>query len=85
MIMVLGLFSRTALLAAVVVVSFFDSFAARAIPFSQLQTSLIVPLGSGCGLGVRHRPFEACDPVYYAGYGSGYRNNYYTSFVTRGV
>ncbi|MFZ0260365.1 MAG: hypothetical protein WAL36_10400 [Pseudolabrys sp.] len=30
-------------------------------------------------------PFEQCDPIYYAGYGSSYRNNYYTGFVTRGV
>jgi hypothetical protein len=31
------------------------------------------------------RPFEQCDPIYYAGCGSSYLNNYYTGFVTRGV
>ena len=38
-----------------------------------------------CGLGVRRGPFEQCDPIYYAGYGSSYLNNYCTGFVTRGV
>ena len=85
MLTVLRLFGRSGLLAAVVTVLFLDPFAARAIPFYPPQTSLIVPVGSGCGLGVRRGPFEACDPIYYAGYGSGYRTNYYTGFVTRGV
>lgn len=55
------------------------------MPFYPLQTSLVTPVSSGCGLGVRRGPFEQCDPIYYAGYGSGYRNNYYTGFVSRGV
>jgi hypothetical protein len=62
-----------------------DSFAAWAIPFYPAQVSLIVPVASGCGLGVRRGPFEQCDPIYYAGCGSSYLNNYYTGFVTRGV
>ncbi|MGB7714523.1 MAG: hypothetical protein WBL81_06115 [Pseudolabrys sp.] len=61
-----------------------DSFAAWAIPFYPAQVSLIVPVASGCGLGVRRGPFEQCDPIYYAGYGSSYLNNYYTGFVTAG-
>ncbi|MGB8395537.1 MAG: hypothetical protein WCE27_18225, partial [Pseudolabrys sp.] len=62
-----------------------DSFAPWAIPFYPAQVSLIVPVASGCGLGVRRGPFEQCDPIHYAGYGSSYLNNYYTGFVTRGV
>ena len=74
-------------LAAFVIFSMliFDSFAAWAIPFYPAQASLIVPIASGCGLGVRRGSLDACDPIYYAGYGSGYRNNYYTGFVSRGV
>jgi hypothetical protein len=52
-----------------------DSFAPWAIPFYPAQVSLIVPVASGCGLGVRRGPFEQCDPIYYAGYGSSYLNN----------
>ena len=62
-----------------------DSFAPWAIPFYPAQVSLIVPVASGCGLGVRRGPLEQCDPIYYADYGSSYLNNYYTGFVTRGV
>ena len=52
MITVLRLFRRAALLAVVVTMLFFDSFAARAIPIYLPQASLIVPVGSGCGLSV---------------------------------
>jgi hypothetical protein len=50
MITVLRLFRRAALLSVVVTVLFFDSFAARAIPFYPPQTSLIVALESDAGL-----------------------------------
>jgi hypothetical protein len=79
------LFRRAAPLVAVVTLSILDPLAARAMPFYPPQVSLIVPAASGCGLGVRRGPLDGCDPLYYAGYGSGYRNNYYTGFVSRGV
>jgi hypothetical protein len=79
------LFRRAAPLVVVATVLIFDSIATWAMPFYPLQTSLVTPVSSGCGLGVRRGPFEQCDPIYYAGYGSGYRNNYYTGFVSRGV
>src|SRR5262245_60821556 len=37
------------------------------------QIAISMARFAGCGLGVRRGPFEACDPIYYAGYGSGYR------------
>jgi hypothetical protein len=50
---------------------------ARAMPVQQLTASGVVTVSSGCGLGVRRGPFDRCDPFYYAGYGSSYRNAYY--------
>jgi hypothetical protein len=58
---------------------------ANAMPLLQLKVSAIVPVASGCGLGVRRGPYERCDPIYYAGYSSGYRNNYYIGPVSGGV
>jgi hypothetical protein len=58
---------------------------ARAIPVQQLAASGIVTVSSGCGLGVRRGPFDRCDPFYYAGYGSSYRNAYYIGPVSGGV
>jgi hypothetical protein len=57
----------------------------RAMPFQQLQASALIPIASGCGLGVRRGPFDRCDPIYYVGYGSPYRNAYYIGPVTGGV
>jgi hypothetical protein len=37
------------------------------------------------GLGMRRGPFDRCDPFYYAGYGSSYRNAYYIGPVSGGV
>jgi hypothetical protein len=59
--------------------------AAQAMPLHQLRANSIIPVASGCGLGVHRGPFDGCYPIYYAGYDSGYRNNYYTGFVSRGV
>jgi hypothetical protein len=65
----------------------FGISAAQAMPFHQLQTNSIIPAASGCGLGVHRGPFDGCYPIYsyYAGYDRGYRNSYYTGFVSRGV
>lgn len=60
---------------------------ARAMPLDPLQAGLLIPVASGCGLGVHRGPLDGCYPVYgyYAGYGGGYRNNYYTGFNSGGV
>ena len=59
---------------------------ARAMPLAPLQAGLLIPVASGCGLGVHRGPLDGCYPVYgyYAGYGGGYRNNYYTGFNSGG-
>ena len=60
---------------------------ARAMPLDRLQAGLLIPVASGCGLGVHRGPLDGCYPVYgyYAGYGGSYRNNYYTGFNSGGV
>jgi hypothetical protein len=56
----------------------------RAMPVQQLAASGVVTVSSGCGLGVRRGPFDRCDPFYYAGYGSSYRNAYYIGLSAAG-
>ena len=65
----------------------FAASAADAMPLFHAQANVMVPVASGCGLGVHRGPYDGCDPIYgyYAGYDRGYRNNYYTGFVSRGV
>jgi hypothetical protein len=58
---------------------------AHAIPMQRLQASVIIPVASGCGLGMHRGQFERCYPIYYAGYDRGYRNPYYAGPVNRGV
>jgi hypothetical protein len=59
--------------------------AAHAIPLYPQQASLLVPVASGCGLGVHRGPLDGCYPLYFAGYYGSNRNNYYTGFNSRGV
>lgn len=58
---------------------------ARAMQVQQLAASEVVTVSSGCGLGVRRGPFDRCDPFYYVGHGSSYRNAYYIGPVSGGV
>ena len=82
----LGAVSLSATLFAVLIFVFGIS-TARAMPQDPLQAGLLIPVASGCGLGVQRGPLDGCYPVYgyYAGYGGGYRNNYYTGFNNGGV
>jgi len=57
----------------------------RAIPLQARQASLVVPVASGCGLGVHRGPLDGCYPLYFSGYFGSDRNNYYTGFNGRGV
>ena len=36
----------------------------RAMPFSRLQTDLVVPVAAGCGLGVNRALDYGCYPIY---------------------
>jgi hypothetical protein len=67
----------------------FSAFAAPAMPLgsNRTQANLIVPVASGCGIGVHRGPYNGCRPVYggyYNGYYNGYRNGqlegYYEGF-----
>ena len=82
----LGAVSLFATLFAVLIFVFGIS-TVRAMPLDPLQAGLLIPVASGCGLGVHRGPLDGCYPVYgyYAGYGGGYRNNYYTGFNSGGV
>lgn len=68
-----------------VIVFVFGVSAAQAMPMHLQQASLVVPVASGCGLGVHRGPLDGCYPLYFTGYYSGGRNNYYTGFNSRGV
>ena len=70
-----------------VLIFVFGISTARAMPLEPLHAGLLIPVASGCGLGVHRGPLDGCYPVYgyYAGYGGGYRNNYYTGFNSGGV
>jgi hypothetical protein len=58
--------------------------AAQAVPFHQEQTGLLViPVASGCGLGVHRGPYDGCEPIYdeyynddHRSYRRGYRHGY---------
>ena len=68
-----------------VLVSAFGMSAVQAMPIHTQQPSLLVAVASGCGLGVHRGPLDGCHPLYFAGYYSSGRNNYYTGFTGRGV
>jgi hypothetical protein len=75
---------KVALLFAVagVGISFAGVHTAAAAPIAPIspQFALTVPVGDGCGLGVRRGPFFDCAPVYvYGGYYHGYRRPYVRS------
>jgi hypothetical protein len=58
---------------------------AQAMPRASLpaaQAGPVIPVGSGCGLGVRRGPFDRCDPadLYGGDYESGYRHGYYRGY-----
>ncbi len=62
------------------------------MPFHPMQAELIIPIGSGCGIGVRRGPFDGCNVIYggyygayargyFHGYRDGYRDGYYDGAV----
>ena len=65
------------------------AYAMPVVPLSSPQDALTIPVGYGCGLGVRRGPFLDCAPVYVfrghdpyyrayvRGYHRGYRRGYY--------
>ncbi len=73
-------------------ISFTDVRAARAAAVAPLATPqfvFAVPVGGGCGLGVRRGPYNDCAPVsvyggyyraYVHGYYRGYRRGYYRGY-----
>src|SRR5215475_1848630 len=72
-----GIQYLVALVAFLVSATLQDLSAAAAMPFQRLQATTIVPVASGCGLGVRRGPFDRCDPYHYIGYRSSSLYAYY--------
>ena len=58
--------------------------AAEAMPMHRAQVDFILPVASGCGLGVHRGPYDGCYPIY-GGYFRSYRNAYYVGPVSGGV
>jgi hypothetical protein len=74
-------------LSAVFIIAVLSATGALAMPLGALpttQSELYVPVGSGCGIGVRRGPLGGCDPPYiYDGNGAyerGYRHGYYRGY-----
>jgi hypothetical protein len=64
----------------ITVAGVYTATAASIAPISS-QFALIVPVGSGCGLGVRRGPFFDCTPVHvYGGSYSGYHRAHVRSY-----
>ena len=51
----------------------------RAMPFSRLQTDLVVPVAAGCGLGVNRALDYGCYPIYPPSHKT-YANPYYVGY-----
>ncbi len=62
------------------------------MPIRPEQAELIIPVGSGCGIGVHRGPFDGCNVIYggyysayahgyYHGYRDGFRDGYYTGVI----
>jgi hypothetical protein len=76
------------LLSFVFGISFIGIAAAQATPFHSEHARLIIPVASGCGIGVHRGPYDGCEPIYggyhrsfyrgyYRGYYQGYNDGYY--------
>lgn len=74
------------LLSLVFMLGIFSAASAHAMPVAVIgstQADLTIPVGSGCGIGVRRGPFDGCDPVYGGYYGEfdrGYQVGYYRGY-----
>jgi hypothetical protein len=61
--------------------------AADAMPFHTAHAASIIPVGSGCGIGVNRGPYDGCVAIYheqphnyffsYRSFDRGYANGYY--------
>jgi hypothetical protein len=83
---------RTLLVAILTLLSFGAGVAAaQTMPFRSAQVELIIPVGSGCGIGVHRGPYGRCDVIYggyyrphyrayYRGYHDGYQDGYYDGY-----
>jgi hypothetical protein len=63
-------------------VSVLSVAAAQAMSFHPVHAGFVIPVGSGCGIGVYRGPYDRCDPIYggyYSSYYRGYYDGYYHS------
>jgi hypothetical protein len=75
------------LLSFVFGISFIGIAAAQATPFHSAHARFIIPVASGCGIGVHRGPYDGCEPIYggyhrsfYRGYYHGYNNGYHYGY-----
>ena len=80
---------KTLLVAILTLLSFSLGIAgALAMPFRAASAELIIPISSGCGIGVHRGPYGGCNVIYDGGYSArhhayshgyhdGYRDGYY--------
>src|ERR1700694_1685507 len=54
--------------------------AAPAMPFHQQHSGFIIPVGSGCGIGVHRGPYAGCEPIYGGYYRGDYRVSYRSDY-----
>ena len=64
------------LLSFVFGVSIVGIAAAQAMPFHSAHARFIIPVASGCGIGVHRGPYDGCEPIYGGYYRSNYRSYY---------
>jgi hypothetical protein len=60
---------------------------AQAMPFHSANAEFIIPVASGCGIGVHRGPYDGCEPIYggyyrssYRSYDRGYYRGYYDGY-----
>ncbi len=63
------------LLSFVFGISFIGIAAVQAMPFHSAHTGFIIPVASGCGIGVHRGPYDGCEPIY-----GGYHRSFYRGY-----
>jgi hypothetical protein len=71
------------LLSYVFGISIVGVVAVQAMLFQPAKAGFIIPVASGCGIGVHRGPYDGCEPIYGGYYRSNYRSydrSYYRGY-----